>query len=379
MKYTIIGAGIGGLTTALAFEQKGIDYEIYERATTLSEVGAGIWMAPNPLQVFESLGILEEVKAEGNSIDRISLTKKDLSILSDSSQDKVKQLFGYSTIAIHRARLQKLLFDKIPQEKIHLGKSFEAFEELHDGKINVTFQDGSTALSDYLIGADGIHSGVRKQLFPNSKTRYSGQTCWRGLSSFQLPPEHEHRGMELWGNGVRLGISRISDKEVYWFAVATAEAGQKEDQDTVQQKLLGMYNDFHPMVKELIKNTQKDKILRNDISDLVRLEKWHHNNICLIGDAGHATTPNMGQGAAQAIEDAYYLSNLIAANPDKNIFAEFEQKRRKKVDMIVNQSWSTGQMAHWKRGRGFRNLLVKILPSSILEKKLMQVYTLEKQ
>ena len=378
MKYTIIGAGIGGLTTALAFEKKGIEYQIFEKAPELNEVGAGIWLAPNALQVLERLDILEEVKLNGNSIDRITIGKQDLSPLSDSLQDTIKEKFGFTTVAIHRAKLQKLLFDKIPKEKMFLNKGFKSFKELDSGKIEVVFNDNSKTETQFLIGADGINSKVRKQLFPESRKRYSGQTCWRGVADMELDEDLSHRGFELWGNQIRFGISKIAKDKVYWFAVVLSSPNGKDDKVLVKEKLLKMFADFNPLVTKLIGLTSVANILRNDIYDLEPLLKWHKNNICLIGDAGHATTPNMGQGGAQAIEDAHYLSNLIVENSDENVFELFQQKRQKKVDLVVNQSWTTGKMAHWKYGKGLRNFLLKNVPKKIIEKKMIELYTIEK-
>ena len=377
MKYSIIGAGIGGLTTALAFEKKGIDYHIFERTSKISEVGAGIWLAPNALQVLEHLEVLEDVIEKGNSLDRITLGKADLSPLSDNFQDKIKNEFGYSTIAIHRAELQKLLLKKIPSEKITLGKGYKSFEILNDKNIKLKFDDKSELLTNFLIGADGINSRVRKQLFPQSKIRFSGQTCWRGIANIKLNKEFENRAMELWGNQIRFGISKISKDKVYWFAVAIDKPNQKNNDSLIKQKLLKMFTNFHPLVKELITATPEINILRNDINDLKPLENWHINNVCLIGDAGHATTPNMGQGGAQAIEDAYYMSNLIQETPNQNIFDLFQQKRQPKVNTIVKQSWTTGKMAHWSYGKNIRNFLLKNMPNKMLENKMIEMYQIE--
>ncbi|MFT6715648.1 MAG: 2-polyprenyl-6-methoxyphenol hydroxylase-like FAD-dependent oxidoreductase [Saprospiraceae bacterium] len=378
MKYSIIGAGIGGLTTALALEKKGIEYHIFEKSSELSEVGAGIWLAPNALQVLEYLGVLDDIKEKGNTIDRITLGKANLSPISDNSQEKVTEEFGFSTIAIHRADLQNILLKRIPDNKISLGKGFQSFEKIENENVKLKFDDGSEFISEFLIGADGINSRVRKQLFPESETRFSGQTCWRGVATIELDKEFENRGIELWGNQIRFGISKISKDKVYWFAVALDKPNQKDVEGQVKQKLLKMYLNFHPLVKELIAGTPEVNILRNDINDLKPLENWYKNNICLIGDAGHGTTPNIGQGGAQAIEDAYYLSNLIQANPNQNVFNLFQQKRQSKVNMIVKQSWTTGKMAHWRYGKSFRNFLLKNLPKSILEKKMFEMYQIEK-
>ena len=379
MKYSIIGAGIGGLTTALAFEKNGIDYHIFEKASELSEVGAGIWLAPNALQVLEHLGVLDAVKAKGNSIDRITLVEGDLNPISDNFQDNIKKQFGFSTIAIHRAELQKILLNKIPKEKISLAKGFQSFQKLNDNLIKIKFDDKSEILTDFLIGADGINSKVRMQLFPDSKTRFSGQTCWRGVANIKLSEEFQNRGMELWGNQIRFGISKIANDKVYWFAVAMDKPNQKDDVNLKKQKLLKMYNQFDPLVKELISATPEKAILRNDINDLETLKNWHKGNVCLIGDAGHATTPNMGQGGAQAIEDAYYLGNLIKSNFNENVFNLFQQKRQSKVNTIVKQSWATGKIAHWKYGRNFRNFLLKSMPKRILENKMKEMYKIEKE
>ncbi|WP_282072576.1 FAD-dependent monooxygenase [Polaribacter atrinae] len=378
MKYTIIGAGIGGLTTALAFEKKGIEYQIFEKAPVLNEVGAGIWLAPNALQVLESLGVLEDVISKGNFIDRITIGEQDLSPISDSCQDFIKDIFGYTTVAIHRAALQKLLFEKIPQEKIFLNKGFESFRELESGIIEVFFDDNSKIKTNFLIAADGINSKVRDQLFPESTKRYSGQTCWRGITDLTLKEDFLHRGFELWGDKIRFGISKVLKDKVYWFAVVLSKENVQEDLSLVKEKLLKMFSEFDPLITNLIAATEIHQIIKSDIHDLKPLKKWHKNNICLIGDAAHATTPNMGQGGAQAIEDAYYLSKLIATQKDENVFESFQQKRQKKVNMVVNQSWTTGKMAHWKYGQGFRNFILKSIPKSIINKKMIALYQIEK-
>ncbi|NAS32362.1 zeaxanthin epoxidase [Flavobacteriaceae bacterium R38] len=374
--FAIIGGGIGGLTTALAFEKLGIDYQVFEKTPEITDVGAGILLAPNALQVFEWLNILEEVKASGSLIKRITLGKSDFSPLFDDVQDHVKEKFGYHTVSIHRAELQKLLVKKIPQQKLHLGKSFDTFEEIND-KVKILFNDDSEFEADFLIGADGINSKIRKQLFPGSKIRYSGQTCWRGIANYKLDDDFEHRGIEVWSDQVRFGIAKVAKDKIYWFAVFLSKPNQKDYIGDTKKTLLKKYQDFHPLINKLISCTQESDIIRNDIIDLKPLKQWYKNNVCLIGDAGHATTPNMGQGGAQAIEDAYYLANLINENPNKNVFQLFQQKRVRRVQSIVKQSWVTGKIAHWKYLGGFRNYLIKCIPHSILREKIIKVYELE--
>lgn len=376
MMYSIVGAGIGGLATAVALEQKGIPYQIFEKTPVVKKVGAGIWLAPNALKVLEHINVLDQVIHKGNTIKQITIAKSDLSPISDSNQDFVKEQFGYTTVAIHRAELQAILLEQIPKEKIHFGKAFQAFKELNNGKIKLSFEDKTEYETDFLIGADGINSKLRQQLFTNSSTRYSGQTCWRGIANIELEDDFKHRGMEIWGNQVRFGLSRISKGKVYWFAVALDQANQKDEQAVIKEKLFKLFKDFDPMIQQLIQATPQDKIMRNDINDLKPMSKWYQDNICLIGDAGHATTPNMGQGGAQALEDAYYLTNLIQKDSNNSVFAHFQEQRQKKVNMIVKQSWMMGKMAHWKYGKWFRNFILRSAPTKLFNKKMIEMYTL---
>ncbi len=377
--YTIIGGGIGGLTTALAFEKWGIPYQVFERAPELNEVGAGIWLAPNALQVFSWLGLLDEVQEAGYPIERIRITASDLSILSDNDQNKFITQFGCTTIAILRSRLQEILYRNLPKEKVCLNKGCERFEYDGANKLCLYMSDGTKENMEYVIGADGIHSQVRKQLFPDSTLRYSGQTCWRAIAHYDLPANLSKKGIEMWGSRKRIGFSSISEDKVYWFAVASSKANLSDKEGKKQEALLKKYAGFHPIVAELIHHSEPRSIIRNDIWDLKPMATWFQDQICLVGDAAHATTPNMGQGAAQAIEDAYYLSHAIATSIDHSTaFRLFQQKRMSKAHSVVRQSWQIGKLAHWKFGQGLRNRMIKFTPKGLRDKAFTDLYTIEK-
>jgi 2-polyprenyl-6-methoxyphenol hydroxylase-like FAD-dependent oxidoreductase len=142
--------------------------------------------------------------------------------------------------------------------------------------------------------------------------------------------------------------------------------------------LMEKYKNFHPLIHEIIQNTDETKMIRNDISDLERLNCWHKDSICLLGDAAHATTPNMGQGACQGIEDAYYISRALSSNDNlRAAFLQFEQERRKKVDHVVNNSWRFGQMAHRPFGRRMVKTIMKLSPTSVLQNQLKKVYSVD--
>jgi len=334
---SIIGGGIGGLVTALCLDKLNVDYKLYERAEELKEVGAGIWLSPNALQVFEWISpkLLKEIQNAGNPFNRILVASHRLKPISDSKQDFVEEKFGYTTMAIHRGKLQKLLYAYAEKNNIILGKAFDKYLKNNDDSYTVNFSDNTSVKTLSIIGADGINSSVRKQLFPKSKLRYTGQTCWRGVADYELDFSLASAGFALWGKKLQFGVSKIEQGKTYWFAVKLSEANQKDNKETLKEELLELFSEYHPLANNLIKNTTVDKIIRGDISDLELLKKWNSNSICLIGDAAHSMTPDLGQGGAQAIEDAFYISNFI--NNEDNIDVAFEKLyafRKAKVEKL---------------------------------------------
>lgn len=157
----------------------------------------------------------------------------------------------------------------------------------------------------------------------------------------KLPNTLSNLGREAWGQQVRFGFSRIYDNEVYWFAVVRESHLKKAEEKGSKKYLTGLLEGFSPIVSALMANTEASAIHQTILQDLKRITKWHHGNVCLLGDAAHATTPNMGQGAGQGIEDAYYISRLLSEPIEniENVFEQFQLKRRRKVNYIVNTSW----------------------------------------
>lgn len=378
---SIIGGGIGGLVTALSFDKLNISYKLYERAAQLEAVGAGIWLSPNALQVLEWINpsLLKEIQDTGNTFNRILVTNHKLTPISDSNQDFVQDKFGYTTMAIHRGALQQILYKYVKQENIKLNKNFEEYSQNSDKSIKINFTDGSFVDTGSIIGADGINSKVRKQLFPNSKLRYSGQTCWRGISDYTMKSELESVGFTLWGKKLQFGVSKISEGKVYWFAVKLSEPNLSDNKENLKNMLLNMFSEFHPLVNDLIEHTQGNNIFRGDLSDLELLDKWNSGNICLIGDAAHSMTPDLGQGGAQAIEDAYYLSQFIhKSNRLETVYDSFCMYRKPKVQKLVKQSRLTSKIAITNRFMEIiRNTILKNTPESYMRKQMVELYTLD--
>ncbi|MCD1117083.1 FAD-dependent monooxygenase [Chryseobacterium turcicum] len=367
---SIIGAGIGGLTLGNVLKQHHLDFTIYESAAKIKPVGAGIMMAVNAMQIFETLGLKEKIENRGNKIHGIFITDEKLKTISTTNILALEQKFNSCNVAIHRAELQSILAENLGFENIQLNHSLQQIQK--EKNYLLEFENGFKTESEIIFGADGIHSKVRNQIFGNGKIRNAGQKCWRGLTDFNLPEKYNHHALEIWGKGKRFGFVKISDKKVYWYALIN------ENKFKENLNLIETFGDFDSLVLEILEATKQENIILNDIIDLTPIPKWCTENLCLIGDAAHATTPNMGQGACQSIEDAYVIGKLLEKNQDLNsVFEEFQNIRRKKVDTIVKNSWTIGTISQWEKGNQLRNFLMRTIPENLNQKMVEKILKLE--
>ena len=368
----IIGAGIGGLTTALTLQQKGLNVKIFESSAEIKPVGAGIIMANNAMQVFQKLGIQDKIEKAGNKISYMKITDTQLNTISVVDLTEYEKKYGVHNIAIHRGELQKILANEVGYDNINLSKRLSKIEKTEVFKL--TFEDNSAVESKLVIGADGIKSVVRNQLFQESTLRNANQKCWRGICEIDLPEKYHNELNEAWGRGKRFGFVKISNQKVYWYALTNSKNTKSDEVNLTE-----MFSEFHSDILKIISATGKKQIIVSDIIDLKLIYKWQGENVCLIGDAAHATTPNLGQGACQAIEDAYVIGKLLGSGLSiENTFEDYEKLRRKKAHSIVNTSWTIGKIAHIENRFGvwLRNFAMKSLPKSANKKQLDMIFNL---
>lgn len=360
-KIAIVGGGIGGLTTAIALQKEGFEVDIYEQASEMKAIGAGILLANNALQVFDKLGIARDLLSRGNKISKLYIAKPNLTPMNTTNLLAFEEKYGVNNITIHRADLQKVLLSNLGNARLHLQKRLHHFRE--NGKVTLQFEDDSEAVADLVIMADGMWSRGRDLLFGKSQFRDPRQICCRGVADFELPKSMQNEFKELWGLGCRFGFGQINSKEVYWTAKMNID---RPIENYNRKVLLETYKDFHPLVNQMIESTRVDMIHRTELKDLRKLKTWHKGKVCLIGDAAHAMTPNMGQGASQSIEDALLISQCLKNYSTETAFSEFEKIRKRKVHKIVRTSWLLGRLGHVKTAfaEKLRNGVLILLPEA---------------
>jgi len=293
-----------------------------------------------------------------------------------TAEIEAKHQFG--TIAIHRASLQQILASKVHPEHLHLNKAFKHYEQ-NGTAVTVYFEDGSTAVADFLICADGLKSKARIQMHGPQNLRDSGQTCWRFATAFDLPKEEQDNMYEVWANtkGLRVGYSKIDDKRVYVYITNNKKHAASHIDKNIKNYLVAICKPFSKTLTDLIEAVDEKEIIQTDLFDFKPIQKWTDGRVALIGDAAHATTPNLGQGACQAIEDAWVLAEEVSANANiEKSLVNFQKRRIEKAKFITNTSWLFSQMTNTS---GLMKTIVKMVlratPAAVNRKQLDRIYS----
>jgi len=373
-KILIVGGGIAGLTTALALERIHLDYYLLEAVPEVKALGAGITLAGNAMKVLEQLGVATAVQQQGEVLTSMIIQDNHGKEISVLDTEKLNREYGMYNVAIHRGALHEVLLHQVDPAKIITGKKAIQYKEDKEG-VTLFFDDGSTLEGTAVIMADGIHSAIRKQLIPDSQPRYSGYTCWRGVTANQW--SLQGKAYETWGPAGRFGYVSIGQNLIYWFACKNASYKDERMKNITIDELADNFKDYRQPIRSMILQTAQEHLIWSDIIDLKPTSRYAFNNLVLIGDAAHATTPNLGQGACMAIEDAWILADEIQRHPDSlsSAFKAFEVRRVDRVNFIVNTSYRLGRVAQLENRlvAGVRNFIFRLVPASLNEKQMKQI------
>ena len=374
MHVLIVGGGIGGLTLAVALAQRGQVAHVLERARTLEPAGAGLALQPNAMTVLAALGLAEATVAAGQEVARAAILDRNGRPLgAELDMTSLGARFGAPVVAIHRARLHGVLRDAVGDAALTLGTEVVHVDSSVSG-ATVRCQDGRSFDADVVVGADGLRSTVRRQLIGDDEPVYSGYTSWRGVTRSGAGPALT-RMTESWGAGERFGMVDIGHGEIYWFAVADASHGAS-DRD-VRAELLERFAGWHEPVRAVLEATEPERIIRTDISDRNPVTRWHSGRVVLIGDAAHPMTPNLGQGACQAIEDAAVLADELSQSTDvRQALVNYERRRVARANAVVMRARRLGQIAQWRHPIAVRvrNALMRFTPRAAAERHVRDLW-----
>lgn len=374
----VVGAGIGGLTAAAAVAATGARVLVLEQATTLAPVGAGLTVQPNAVLALRRLGLATELDDCACVLDSVTISDaagRVLSALGPHDADALRSEVGAPAWGLHRATLQQHLVAaaRTAGADVTTGTRVSAVDP---ETATVTLADGSSVTGGILIGADGLHSQVREAVVGQAPVRYSGYSCWRGVTE-QAEFDPGWSG-EFWGAGRRFGGCGIDGDRTYWFAVVSTPPGG-QDRDGAKASVERLVAGFSPQVRATVAATPAAAIFRTDISDRAPITTWGRGPTTLLGDAAHAMTPNLGQGACQGIEDALVLRDSVAthgATPEA--LRAYEARRRDRANAVVARAHQLGRIAQWRSPAAVavRNTALRLTPSSVLYRQLRAGWTL---
>ena len=357
----VIGGGIGGLTAAVALRRAGIYAVVFERADELREIGAGISIWVNAMKALEGLGLADAVRAAGRQEIGGAIRTASGKTLSEIPAGVLEKRFGLNVV-LRRPDLQGVLLAALPEGAVRLGAECVGFRQDGSG-VTALFAGGQEERGDLLVGADGLNSVVRRQLFGDQKPRYAGFTAWRALAD--LGDGWDGAGFEAWGRGEIFGLASLGRGRFYWYATKNAPEGQQDAAGGRKVELLERFGSWHEPIPSVIRATGEKAILRNDIFDREPLERWGVGRVTLLGDAAHPMTPNLGQGACQAIEDAVVLAKGVREEEEiPAALRLYEERRMERTASIVRRSRFLARYSQLENPLlcGLRNAAVRAMP-----------------
>jgi FAD-dependent urate hydroxylase len=339
MKAMIIGGGIGGVAAAIALQRVGVECDIFEQAEELREVGAALSVWANAWQALEKLGVGRALLALGSKVDRMEMRTADGRVLGATPLAELEKRLGLPAFVIlPRPDLLRELTRLVDKHRTHCRARCVGVEE-SAGRVIARFADGQQAEAGLLVGADGLHSVVRSHLHGNVKPRYAGYTCWRGFATCAAKALPLTTGFEAWGCGARFALFHCGPDRVFWYATRNAAEAVADSADGRKAEVRRLFQNWHQPIPEAIEATPGTEILRNDIVDRKPLSRWGRGRMTLLGDAAHPTTPNLGQGACQALEDAVVLADCLRQCREvEPALRRYEQQRQRRTAAITRES-----------------------------------------
>jgi 2-polyprenyl-6-methoxyphenol hydroxylase-like FAD-dependent oxidoreductase len=357
----IVGAGIGGLTLALALQQRGFPVAVFERAKILSETGAGLLLSPNAVSILHELGLRDDLAHS-------SVTTPIWRILDTHGRTLAQihpQRSEIPAISLRRSDLQRILARRLRQE-VQFAHEVTGARDVAPDRVKILFSNELSFESSLVAACDGIRSPLRRTYFDDSREHPFSYIGWRAVVDFVPPGWEAGLVTESWGLGMRFGLADVSDGRCYWYASANRGPTTMEERKAL---LLRLFSRWHPPITDVIAATPGHEILETSIAELPLPPRMYRGRMVLLGDAAHAMTPNLGQGAAMAIEDAWELAKCLE-NPDVQVaLKSYDRHRRQRLRLVQLASRAVGMAIQTKSPllAACRDQLLRLTPSFVAQ------------
>ena len=348
LQIAIVGGGIGGLTAALAQRARGLSVTVFEQADELREIGAGISIFPNAMLLLHRIGLADEIEKIGCPMTGLVMRTSTGEFIHATTTPPTS-IQGYN---VHRAEFLKLLADAQPKGTLHLGHRLSGARET-DGRVCLSFSNGATVNSDVVIGADGIHSALQREIGLKIHPSSEGIMLYRGLIPIEKLSWAKDIGgrISMWiGRGRSFLCYPVSSGRLMNIAGFVPTDLDSEESWTApgDLKALGAeYAGWDDPVLETI--GALDSTFRWGVYDRAPLPYWCAGRTTLLGDAAHAMVPHLGQGAAQAIEDAFTLAVFLEGSKSQEVprrLKAYESARIERTSQIQALARETGRFFH---------------------------------
>ena len=349
----IIGAGIGGMTAAVTLAKKGVKVSIFEQAPELSEVGAGLTITPNATKGLMYLGLEKQMKEVGMAHKQQGVRHFETGemIVPLERGEKMLEKYGAYQFQAHRADVHNVLIDEL---KLHNSNTIYTNHELIDlneknNSVELVFSNNETYEVDFVIGADGNRSAVRKIILGDDDPQFAGYVAWRGLVPVELLGEDD---FDECGSSAFIAPGRVFARylvrngELYNYVAFLATDEWAEEGWAIPSKVdivMDIFSDYNQQVKNIIAATPANDLFKWGIFAREPVSKWSTKNITLLGDAAHPLEPFMGQGASLAIEDGVVLGRIIEDSESSDeIVSRYEAARIERAHFVTEHSKRAG-------------------------------------
>ncbi|MEX0657554.1 MAG: NAD(P)/FAD-dependent oxidoreductase [Egibacteraceae bacterium] len=343
----IIGGGIGGTAAGVALRQAGLDAQVFERSPDLARTHVGgcyvLWFAG--VMSLSQLGLADKVHARGHPVTRFEMCGANARVLSAADVGEHGQSLGVMPVAVRRADLLGVLTDALDKDALHLGATFR--DVVQDSvTVTATFTDGRRESGDVLVGSDGLDSSVRAHLHGLEPARHPGYAHWSAIADGDggAPPGVFR---VLHGDGARFAFFHIGDGRVCWWCVRNAPPGPAGDRYGDYDELTSFFRGWDPTAAALLAATPPKAIHRRDTLDRPPLRRWGRGRVTLLGDAAHAMTFDLGQGAGTSLTDAVTLAAHLSDKPVLAGLRTYEDLRRWVTTPLVRMSRLVGAASSW--------------------------------